>query len=326
MKKRLSILAIVLGLAGALYAMAGWCVIAPGEVAVVRRFGRRLEPPWGPGLHWRFPLGIDRLDRVRSDNVRQFTIGQAGTAPADQDPSAGEALTGDLNLVRIQATVQFRVGNPVEYVFQSEHIEPLLVRSAESSFSRTLARHGIDSVLRSGRREIADEVAADIQAAADRLPLGVTILGVSLTDARPPVEVAADFATAQSAESLRDRRVNDARTYETVELTAASARGQAIQEAARGAAGRMILNDRAEAGRFLTLMAEARRSRDLTIRRLYIESLQSALGRVKRKLILPAGDGPDLTLLGLQGEGSAQTTHVPPASDASRVIDRKAAP
>ncbi len=326
MKKRFSILAIVLGLAGTLYAMAGWCVIAPGEVAVVRRFGSRLEPPWGPGLHWRFPLGLDRLDRIRSDNVRQLTIGQAGTALADQDPSAGEALTGDLNLVRIQATLQFRVGNAVDYLFQSEHVEPLLIRTAESSIARALARHGIDSVLRSGRREIADEVGADIQAVADRLLLGVTILGVSLTDARPPVEVAAEFAAAQSAESLRDRRVNDARTYETVQLTAASARGQAIQEVSRAEAERMILNDRAEAAHFLSLLAEARRSRDLTIRRLYIESLQSALDRVKRKLILPGGDGPDLTILGLQGEGSTQNPPISRASDPPRVSDRKTAP
>ena len=190
--------------------------------------------------------------------------------------------------MRIQATVQFRVGNPVDYILQMKDAESLLIRTAESSFSRTLARHGIDSVLRSGRREIADEVGSDIQADANRLSLGVTILGVSLTDARPPVEVAADFAAAQSAESLRDRRINDARTYETVELTAASARGQAIQESARAEAERMILNDRAEAGRFLSLLAEARRSRDLTIRRLYIESLQSAPGPCQAKAH-PAG-------------------------------------
>jgi membrane protease subunit HflK len=323
MKKLLTALAIGLGLAGALFGAAGLCMVAPGEVAVVRRFGRLVEPTWGPGLHWRFPLGIDRLDRVRSDAVRQFTIGQSGPAPVDQDPSSGEALTGDLNLVQIQATVQFRVANPVDYLLRIDEAEPLLIRSAEASLSRALARRGIDAVLRSERRRIADEAQADIQAAADRLPLGVRILGVSLTDARPPVEVAADFAAAQSAESLRDRRINDATTDAAVKLTAASARGQAIQEAARADAERTILNDRAEAQRFLALMAEARRSRDLTIRRLYIESLQSLLDRVKRKVIVPTGDGPDLTIFGLSGENAPPVPPTPGLYDQSRENTRK---
>ena len=91
--------------------------------------------------------------------------------------------------------------------------------AAEASLSRALARRGVDAVLRSDRRRIVDEVEADLQAARRPSPLGVTILGVSLTDARPPVEVAADFAAAQSAESQRDRRINEARTYEAVHLT-----------------------------------------------------------------------------------------------------------
>ena len=135
--------------------------------------------------------------------------------------------------MHIQATVQYRVANPVDYLLRIDQVEPMLIRSAEASISRALARRSIDAVLRSERRRVADEAREDIQADADRLPLGVTILGVSLTDARPPVEVAAEFAAAQSAESLRDRRINDTTTDAAVKLTAAAARGQAIQESAR---------------------------------------------------------------------------------------------
>ncbi len=260
MKKLMIFLAIGLGLAAASISASGLFVVAPGEVAVVRRCGRLVGPSWGPGLHWRLPLGIDRVDLVRSDAVRQFTIGQSGPAAFDQEPSSGEAMTGDLNLVQIQATVQFRVANPVDYLLHGEQVESLLIRDAEASLARSLARRGIDAVLRSERRRIAEEAQADIQADADRLSLGVTILGVSLTDARPPVEVAAEFAAAQSAESLRDRRINDAATDADVKVTAASARGRAIEESARGDAERMVLNDRAEAHRFLALMAESRRA------------------------------------------------------------------
>ncbi len=136
MKKQLGTLGIGLVVALGLFVAGGWCLVAPGEVVVVRRFGRIVDPPWGPGLHWHVPLGIDHLDRVRSDAVRQFTVGQAGTPAHDQEPSEGEALTGDLNLVRIQATIQYRVARPVDYIARAEQVEPLLIRSTEGSLSR----------------------------------------------------------------------------------------------------------------------------------------------------------------------------------------------
>ena len=249
-----------------------------------------------------FPLGIDRLDRVRSDAVRQLTIGLAGTAGADLEPSAGEVMTGDLNLLRIQATVQYRVARPVDYVFRGDQVEPLLAMAAEASVSRALAVRGVDAVLRSDRQAIAREVEHDLQTAADRFQLGVMILGVSLTDARPPTEVAADFAAAQSAESLRDRRINEAKSYEETTSTAARSMAQAKLEAAHAVAARTVLTAHAEAQRFTELLAEADRARSLTMRRLYIESLQALLGRVKSKLILSAGDAVDLTVLGAQQE------------------------
>ncbi len=257
MKKRLVIFGVGLGVIGSLFAASGVCLVAPGEVVVVRRFGRRLDPSWGPGLHWHLPLGIDRLDRVRSDAVRQFTVGEAGPPRVDQDPSEGEALTGDWNLVRIQATIQYRVASPIDFVVKAEQVEGLLIRTTEGSISRALASRSIDSVLRSDRRRIADEVHADVQRAADRLSLGVTILGVSLTDARPPLEVAADFAAAQSAESLRDRRVNEAKTYEAVQLPAATAHAHAVRETAHSVAERTVLR----AGRLWTIPRTTRRGR-----------------------------------------------------------------
>jgi membrane protease subunit HflK len=318
MKKTLVIVGMGLGVIGGLLLASGLCRVAPGERVVVRRFGRPLDPSWGPGLHWHIPLGIDRLDRVQSDAVRQFTVGQAGPAGVDQDASEGEALTGDLNLVRIQASLQYRVASPIDFVLKADQVEGFLIRMTEGSLSRALARREIDSVLRTDRRRIADEVEAEVQSASDRLSLGVTILGVSLTDARPPLEVAAEFAAAQSAESLRDRRINQARTYESVELTAVEARGRAIRESAHAEADLAVLRAHAEAGRFLALLGEATRSRELTMRRLYIESLRSLLDGVKRKLVMPAGDAPDLTVIGFGGIVPPGNTPETPSSGPSR--------
>ena len=186
MKRSRLILLIGVVLAAAIGLTAtGWCMVAPGEVVVVRRLGRVVEPPWGPGLHWHFPAGIDRLDRIRTDAVRQLTIGQSGPPAADQEPSAGEVLTGDLNLLRIEATLQYRVANAVDHALRGEQADELLARAAEASLSRSLARRGVDAVLRSDRRRVAQEVQDDLQRSVDGLRLGVTDPGRQ-PDRRPP--------------------------------------------------------------------------------------------------------------------------------------------
>jgi membrane protease subunit HflK len=315
MKRSLTILLIGSALLAAWFAAAGWYVVAPGEVVVVRRLGRVVEPPRGPGLHWLLPAGIDRIDRVRTDAVRQLSIGYAGPASVDREPSAGEVMTGDLNLLRVEATLQYRVADAVAHALRSDQAEDLLALAAEAGLARSLAHRGVDAALRSDRGRIAEEARDELQAVADGLRLGVLVLGVSLTDARPPSEVVADFAEAQAAESRRDDRINVARTYESVQLATASSRGEAAREAARADANRVLVTARADADRFLALLAEARRSRELTVRRLYIETIQSLLGRVRRKVILPPGDSLDLTVLGLPGQSATPTAPPPDRTD-----------
>jgi modulator of FtsH protease HflK len=286
--------------ASLLIAASGWRVVRPGERIVVRRFGRIVVPDWGPGLHWGAPLGIDRFDRVRTDEVRRLNVGAAQQAAADGDPGADEFLTGDLNLVRVRAVIQYRVASPAELVVRSGDVAVLLARLAEASLSHSLARRGIDPVLKGDRQRIGAEVARDLEEAIARLRLGLEILGVSLTEARPPAEVAADFSAAQSAESQRDRRGNEARTQAETTVTAARATVGTRLETARAASQRKLLGSRAGAQRFLALLAEARRSPELTAQRIYLDTMKTLLGRVRRKIILPPGDFVDLTVLGIE--------------------------
>lgn len=322
MNRAVIIASALAGLAALWLLASGWCLVEPGEVVVVRRFGRAIAPPWGPGLHWRLPAGIDRIDRIRTDAVRRWTIGESGTPSADQEPASEEMLTGDLNIARVEATVQYRVEGAVDFVIRGEHADSLMACRAEASLARALAHRRVDDALRSDRPRIAREVQEDLQTAADDLQLGVRILAVSLTDVRPPVEVAADFAAAQSAESRRDDRINEARTYESVQLTTAAARGEASREKARADASRTAVAARAEADQFIELLAEARRSRELTVRRLYIETVQSLLERVRSKVILAPGESLDLTILGSAVPPPALETPTQPGSEHSREAPR----
>ena len=298
--KRTFVPLVILGLGLACLA-TGWVEVAPGEVVVVRRLGRIVPAPWMPGPHLGLPLGLDVRTRVRTDLVRRLEVGLAAAPGPEDEPGSGEFLTGDLNLLRARGVVQYRVADPALFAIRTAELEPLLTRLAESSLARALSLRGIDAALRLERAAIARDVEAELIRSAAAQRLGIAILGVSLTDARPPSEVAADFAAAQAAQSERDRRINDARTFAATTQAAAQAEAQARLDRARAPADRAVVLARSRADRFLALLAEADRARALTVRRLYLDMLRELLPRVKRKLVLTPEEPIDLSIFGDRG-------------------------
>ena len=276
----------------------GWTNVAPGEIAVVRRLGRVVRPAWGPGPHLAWPAGIDRIDRIRTDEVRRIEIGNIQATDTLSAPGTGEFLTGDRNLLRAVAAIQYRVADPGAFSFRTSDREALLKRLAESSLTRALAASTIDASLGEGRTSIALAASRDLDTIARRYDLGISILGVSLTDTRPPPEVAPDFAAAEAARSHHDRRLNEAKTYEATTLTKADSLARARIERAHAGADRVVALARSKANRFVTLLAEAGRSRQMTLRRIYLDAVKELLPKVRRKLFLTPEEPVDLSILG----------------------------
>jgi len=287
---------LLLGLLG--WIGSGVRIVAPGEQVVIRRFGRLLEPALAPGLHFGFPAGIDRQDRLRTDEVRQLEVGRElpGSSP---EPAAEEFLTSDLNLARIRAIVQYRVTHLPGFLLAAEHAERVLARLAEAALTDSLARRGIDEVLRSGRIRVAAEVESRLRQAVGRYGLGVSILAVNLIDARPPAEVASEFASVQSAESHRAQRTHDALRQREVTIRSAQAQAQAERQRAAADNLRLLSTSKAQADRFLAILAEARGARGLTAQRLYLDTVRGLLQGVRRKIVVPPGEAVDLTVLGV---------------------------
>lgn len=277
---------------------SGWTTVGPGEVVVVRRLGRVLRAPWGPGSHWGWPLGVDRTTRLRLDEVRRIEFGRIEPGGSKDEPGEGEYLTGDWNLVRVRGVVQYRVADPAAYVLRAADIDRLLARATEASLARALAARGVDAPLRSGRPDVARDVREGLSRSVEALGLGVAILGVNLTDARPPIEVEPAFLEAQAAQSERDRRIDEAKALGGLILPAALATAEASTDEARAKADRGIAMARAQAERFLALLAEADRSRALTVRRLYRDALRDLLPKVRRKVLMTPDEPVNLGLFG----------------------------
>jgi membrane protease subunit HflK len=283
------------------YLSSGLTMIQPDEVGVVRRLGAVLREPWEPGLHWGLPWGIDRLDRLKVSQTRTLQVGAAspGSAPLSRapEPATDDSLTGDLNLVSADVLVQYRVRDPVAYLFRARDLEATLRAMSEWSLARALARRGIDELLTTGRAEVADGLARSIQARADEAGLGISVVAVRLGRVAPPSAVAPAFADAARARSDRRQAVTRAEEYR--DRARSEARGQAreIADAAAGQVERRVRPARGEADRFTRVLAEARKSPDSHRRRLFLETLAELLPRFRRKVIVAPGQDLDIGLI-----------------------------
>jgi membrane protease subunit HflK len=282
------------------YLATGQAVVQQDEVGIVRRFGAVLAEPWGPGLHWGLPWGLDVLDRVKTGQTRTLTVGappeRAAPLARAPDPEADDFLTGDLNLVTAQATLQFRVSDPAAYLFAAPSADVALTLATETALARALADRSIDDVLTTGRAEVAEAMLRTIQAQADRDGLGISVRAVRLGRVAPPTPVAPAFADAARARSDRRQLVTAAEEYR--DRAQADARSQAREIADRAAArsDRLVQIARGEADRFAKVLAQARKDPAATRRRLYLETLAELLPRFGRKVVVAPGRDVDLSL------------------------------
>ena len=294
-------LGIVLIVGALAYAATGLTVVQQDEVGIVRRLGAARAEPWGPGLHWGLPWGLDRFDRVKTGQTRTLTVGardlQAAPLARSPDPASDDFLTGDLNLVTAQAIVQYRVLDPNEYLFATVSVDRTLAAAAESALTRALAERPIDDVLTTRRAEVAERMLRSVQASADAQRLGVSIRAIRLGRVAPPVAVAPAFADAARARSDRRQAVTKAEEYR--DRAEADARGQAREIADRATArhGRLVQVARGEADRFTKVLAESRKAPEATRRRLYLDALADLLPRFSRKVVVAQGQDVDLSMI-----------------------------
>lgn len=300
------------------YAATGLTVVRQDEVGVVRRYGAVLAEPWGPGLHWGLPWGIDRIDRVKTGQTRVLAIGardnEGAPLTSAPNPETDDFLTGDLNLVTARAVVQYRVSDPVKYLFTARSCDLILKAAAESALTRTMTGSGVDDVLTTGRGDVAERTRRAIQEQADGHGLGVSVRAVRLGRVAPPTPVAPAFADAARARS--DRRQVITRAEEYRDRVQADARGGA-REIADRAAGRydsLVQNARGEADRFTLVLTESKKNTEATRRRLYLETLAELFPRFRRKVIVAPGEELDLSLFTEEGNTSSSPTNALPAN------------
>ncbi|MFV1967730.1 MAG: FtsH protease activity modulator HflK [Pirellulaceae bacterium] len=284
------------------YGATGLYFVQPDEQAMVRRFGRALDVPRGPGAHFGLPWGWDRVDRIKPREIKRVTIGPLRLGGEAVGASAAEFLTGDRNLVIVRSTVQYSIREPKWFLYQTLEVDRLVARTGEAALTGALSSQPVDLALTRGKQELGTLVRRQLQSLVDQYGLGITIRSVDIGSVAPPSEVAEAFDNVISALRQRDQQINQSYSYVNRTLAQAQASAQRLRNEARGRRDRWIQEAVGSTARFEKLLAEYVRAPSLTARRLYLETMAEILPRFRSKLIVDDGENLDLSIIGQRDE------------------------
>ena len=277
-----------LGLFG--YLSTGVYSVAPGEEAVVRRFGNIVEPRVEPGLHYRLPWPVDRVDTVNVSNVRREQVGVLTPEEEHAHPEPPlklQALSGDTNVVDVEVIVQYQVRDPADYLFSVKYAPYRTVRDAlRAAVTKLVTGLPVDALLTTGRQSLQQAIREETQKRLDEYRSGLAVVGIDLQKAFPPADVADAFTAVNTAREEKARLINEARGYANSLIPEARGEAQSIAAVAQAYRSDVVARANGAAQAFDFLLAEYRRNsaaygEDVTRYRMYLETIEKIMPRVQ---------------------------------------------
>lgn len=284
-----NIFGIVSVLVIALYLASGIFVVAPDEQGVVRRFGKfiRIE---SPGLNYHLPYPIETVVTPAVTQVKRIeigfrTIGSGPPARYQKLPAEALMLTGDENIVSAEAIVQYKIKDPVSYLFNIILPEETVKNAAEAALRQVIGERKIDEALTVGKYEIQEETKKLLQDLLDSYKSGIFVVAVQLQDVNPPNEVQEAFKDVASAKEDKSKYINQAQGYENDLIP--KARGEAVQitKEAEGYKIERIKKAEGDVAKFNNILTEYIKGEYITQARLYLETMEEILPNMNKVIV-----------------------------------------
>ena len=286
----------------ALYLGTAFSVVGPGEAAWVVRLGRVVRTLDAPGLYVHLPLPVDRVTKLRTADVRSVDQGFLRAAnridvdPADSEDlvDAAQVMSGEENILSLLYTVHFNVSEPYTYRYRVADPAALVHTFAEWAVRRTVANRSSSEVLVTDRAEIEQEVLVTLQAELDAVDSGVRAVAVNLLDAHAPATVHEAFRDVASSLEDRARKIRQAEGYHSETLASARAEAFSLIQEAQGFQSEKLNAAQGQGHAFLSRLQAYHSNEELTRRRLYFDTVESALQGVRGLFLLGADVDVDL--------------------------------
>lgn len=286
--------------------------VAVDEVGVVQRFGKYVRTTQ-PGLNFKLPSGIEKVTKVKVRRVYKEEFGfrtvrrdvQTRAISGGENKNVSLMLTGDLNVALVPWIVQYRIKDPYKFLFKVRDNRKLLIDMSEAAMRLVVGDRSINEVI-SKREEIAVEARNVLQAEMDRADSGINIVTIEMKKTNVPEPVQPSFNEVNQATQEKEKMIYQAK--EDYNKAIPTARGEAERtiKAAEGYSLDRINRAKGDASRFKAVYAEYAKAKDVTKRRLYLESLRDLLPKLGEKYIVDADQKNLLPLLNLGKQNGAK--------------------
>ncbi len=270
--------------------VTSWYTVAPEEEAVVLRFGRYATTT-PPGLHFKLPFFIDDAIKVPVTEVRKLEFGFRTIRPGRRSTFRSQLdealmLTGDLNIAEVEWVVQYKIKDAKEWIFNVREQEDTIQDLSESVMRTVVGDHTVTEVLTLERARIAAEARNVLQERFDYYKMGVQVVTVQLQNAHPPQAVRASFDDVNAAQQEMSRLENEAqREYnKVIEVAKGEAKRQVSE--AEGYAADRVNRAKGDIARFSEILKVYQESKEVTRRRLYLETIDKVMPKVKEVVVV----------------------------------------
>jgi membrane protease subunit HflK len=257
-------------------ALTSFYTIGPDEEGVVRRFGEWVRTE-GSGLHFKFPFPFEKVDRPKVTEVKEISV---GTIAAE-----AKMLTGDENIVLVEVRIQYKIKDAAAYLFNVQDVPEVIKDATESALRQVVGSHPIDAPLTEKKAEIMAEIRLELQEMLDNYNCGIDVRQVQLQDVNPPREVDHAFKDVQSAKEEKEQLKNEARGYQNDIIPKARGEGQQMIRGAEAYKAERISKAEGDADKFRSVLNEYKKAKDITEKRLYLETMEKILPGIEKYII-----------------------------------------
>jgi membrane protease subunit HflK len=272
-----------LALVGA-YFVSGFYVVDTDEEAVVRRFGA-VAAQVGPGMHYRLPWPIDRVDVLKTTSVMKTGVGFVLRGDGQDATDGMELLTGDTNILSIALALQYVVQEPADFLFRTESPEALISGIAEAVLTETVLGMPVDEVLTTSRLAIQEQVKTATQTRLDEYHSGVRITSSNIMTIMLDKSVAEAFQEVTDAMADREKSRNEARMDANNLIPKTRGEAHALVREAQSFKQQRVAQAIGRTSRFLALLKEYQKAPEISRTRLYLEAMEEILPEVKMYVI-----------------------------------------
>lgn len=281
--------------------------VKANEEAAILRFGKYTETV-GPGLHFKLPFGIDRVyagevKRIYNEEFGYRTLRSGRESIIDYNfrgaTEVSLMLTGDRNCAEVHWVVRYKINNLKEFLFKVRDVQSTIRDVSETVMRRIIGDMSIDEVLTIGRRKIEEIAEIDMETVLDSYGCGIDVQAVNLKGVNPPGQVKDAFDAVNKAVQLRDQITNEAEGRKNKVIPAAMGKKEQTIREAEGYKIKRINEATGDTKAFLAVWSEYEKAKDVTRRRLYLETMVKVIPKCEEIYIIDKDQKGILPILNL---------------------------